>query len=355
MLKESFQRIKDYIKGLIRKFPALWSLYWATKQQFLRIIQLRYFVHDIRSVYRSMIWPEKHSLYAPLAAELLFQYHKLEKGLVMPGPRRFFGLEPAQKTMELLEQWIDRGFAMDDPVFKGAIDTLVAYKLRISEFHGNAVNAGEIAERIETFISRRGILASETLSIQPQIKRQLGNDELTAFSKLIEARRSVRSFSPRPVSRSDLMNAVAMAKMSPSACNRQPTKIFIATEKAVIEGMLSFQNGNRGFGHLAPSLAVIAVDRRCYFDATERNQPYIDGSLFAMTFMYALEAHGLSTCCLNWCVTPDKDREFKTRYKIDNEFVILMLVVVGYAEESCLVPYSPRRDTKHLIEDIFCC
>jgi hypothetical protein len=95
---------------------------------------LRYFLYDIRHTYWTMFWREAHTARATLSAELLFQYHKLEKGLVMPGPRRLFGVEPAIAAMALCQRWIDAGYPCTDPVFVGAVETLAAHWRRLQAF-----------------------------------------------------------------------------------------------------------------------------------------------------------------------------------------------------------------------------
>jgi hypothetical protein len=37
-------------------------------------------------------------------------------------------------------------------------------------------------------------------------------------------------------------------------------------------------------------------------------EPALDGGLFLMSFLLALESQGLASCCLNFCVGPQTDR-----------------------------------------------
>ncbi len=117
-------RIKQRLKQRLRASPALWGTYWRIKQELLRLWLLRYMVHDLVSIYRSMFWAPGSRARHTLCAALLFQYHKLEKGLSMPGPRRLFGIDPATEVMRTLRLWQAAGHADDDPIFLGAIATL---------------------------------------------------------------------------------------------------------------------------------------------------------------------------------------------------------------------------------------
>jgi nitroreductase len=117
--------------------------------------------------------------------------------------------------------------------------------------------------------------------------------------------------------------------------------------------LISLQNGNKGFGHLIPTLAVITSDSGAFFDASERHEPYIDGGLFSMTLMYALSAKGLATCCLNWCVSPDKDVALRNILPLADSEVVIMLMAIGYPEPDVLVPRSPRKPTANVLIEVF--
>jgi hypothetical protein len=72
--------------------------------------------------------------------------------------------------------------------------------------------------------------------------------------------------------------------------------------------MLKLQNGNTGFGHTIPLLALVTADLGAFFDSSERIEPALDGGLFLMSFLLALESQGLASCCLNFCVGPQTDK-----------------------------------------------
>ncbi|KQP43198.1 hypothetical protein ASF44_06420 [Pseudorhodoferax sp. Leaf274] len=90
-------------------------------------------------------------------------------------------------------------------------------------------------------------------------------------------------------------------------------------------------------------MIVICADSRYFFDASERNQPYIDSGLFSMSLILALQARGIASCCLNWCVAPDLDQRAHQQGNIADHEKIIMYLAVGYASANALVPRSPRR------------
>lgn len=336
--------LKAKLKRALQSQPVLWDIYWRTKQEFVRFALLRYYIYDIRHTYRAMHWPTGHKARQTLSSALLFQYHKLEKGLVMPGKRRFFGVDPAEATMKMMHRWQAVGYELDDPVYLGAIETLRGYRERLRE---NSLDPEDkVSSRLDHFLSRCNV-ADDALST-PQKLAELPmtySSAETAFRALAEARRSVRDYRPEPVPEAILREAVQMAQLSPSACNRQPWRVYLISDDEKKQQLLSYQNGNRGFGHLAPHIAIVTADEQSFFDASERHEPYIDGGLFSMSFIFALSAQGVGSCCLNWCVPPAKDKAVHRLFDLPESQRIVMLIAIGYAPEDCMVPRSPRRDT----------
>jgi len=340
--------LKSSVKGFVQKSPLIWGVYYRTKTEILRVVNLRYYLYDISQNYKAMHWTPANEKRSIISSELLFQYHKLEKGLVMPGPKRLFGLVPAKATMAIIKKW-QRIEMVDnnDPVYLGAIGTLQSYYDRIvsCDLDPNDTILSELKTFLDNHSCERNSYATPCELTHVQGVKDNIDEQ---FPLLMNARRSVRTFTEQPVERDILENVVRVSQLSPSVCNRQPVKVTIVSDPDMKKKLLSHQNGNTGFGHLAPHIAVIATDAHCFFGATERNEPYVDGGLFSMSFILALKAQNISSCCLNWCVKPKTDKAAHKLLGLDPSMRIIMLIAIGYAPEETYVPRSPRRE----IEDV---
>jgi len=140
-----------------------------------------------------------------------------------------------------------------------------------------------------------------------------------------------------------------IAQKSPSVCNRQGSKAYVITDKERISKTLSFQNGNRGFGHLANKLIIVTTDLRVFEGVHERNQSYIDGGLFAMSLLYGLHYFNLGACSLNWCNDYRVDQEFKKFIGINDYENIVMMISVGHLQDNFRVGVSQRRDLDEVL------
>ncbi|MFG6417033.1 nitroreductase family protein [Roseateles sp. DC23W] len=342
--------IKQSLKQQVQKSTLVWGSYQTVKAQVNRLRTAAFYRYDAGRSWRYMIWRPTNDARWALSSELLFQYHKLEKGLVMPGKPRLFGTDPVRATMALMRRWEAAGHPTSDPIYRGACATVSCYRAGL-QARGLERESPALAQ-IDKFLSER----QSTLAVDPMTTPvplaapgTAAAGSWQAFEALSVARRSVRDFSSQTVPAELVQEAVRVAALSPSACNRQPNKVVLIEGREEIDRALAFQNGNRGFGHKVPLLAVLVVDSTGYFDGSERNQAYVDGGLFAMSLMFALRALGLGSCSLNWCVTPATDRAFRKLGHVKDQETIMMMLAIGYPPEAVTVPLSPRRHADDVI------
>jgi nitroreductase len=323
------------------------TLYKASRATYHRVRKLTFYISDAHQTYRDMRWDgQANANYVQLSSELIFQYHKLEKGMCMPGERRFFGYDPAISTLSLLARWRQAGFSTQDRIYLGAVETLRSYRQRIEDTPIQSTK--HLRTKLDIELAEHTQTHAELQTPHPFIC----GDDMESFSVLEQLaihRRSVRSFQPQAVDLALLGRAAQLAQLSPSACNRQPWRLHHYSDRTTIDAMLALQNGNRGFGHTIPTLLVLTSDAKSFFDASERNEPYIDGGLFAMALVLALQALGIASCCLNWCVEPAQDRAAHVFGQIPASERIVMYIAAGYATDKALVPRSPRREIDNVL------
>ncbi len=310
--------------------------------------QLLWFWRDARHAHRYMSWRRPTDDAWTLSAELLFQFHKLEKGLCMPPPRRHFGNDPLRVTVGLIDRWRRASLPTGDPIFVGAQATLAAYAARVEQIPPPPALQTTIGTLLD-----RGLQGHRPTAAQSTPIAAAGRDgaDHASLEALLRARRSVRHFADDAVPVDDLRAAVAAAQLAPSACNRQPWRVHVYRDTALIARLLRWQNGNAGFGHRLRTLLVVTADSTGFFDASERHQAYVDGGLFTMALILALQSRGIASCCLNWCITSSAQDDGAHRDGgIPDRERIVMYVAVGYAAPDALVPRSPRRSVDAVLQ-----
>lgn len=168
------------------------------------------------------------------------------------------------------------------------------------------------------------------------------------FSELTERRHAIRSYSDTPVTKQDLEPVIELALRTPSVCNRQPTRVRIFTDKDTITQALKVQGGFGGYD-APPALILVSSDLQAFMNINEHNEGYVDGGLFAMSLLYALEASGYAACPLNTMFSTETDEETRRLLAIPDNEVLIMYIAVGHFRDTSRICLSRRFNLNHVL------
>lgn len=161
---------------------------------------------------------------------------------------------------------------------------------------------------------------------------------------LAQRRRSVRWFAPQMPERELVDKAISLGSLAPTACNRLPYRYEVLDDPALVIQAARLAGGTGGFAEQIPMLIVLIGNLGAYFHERDRHLIYIDGSLSAMSTVFALETLGLSSCCINWSDVPDREEGMKNLLSLGDHERPIMLIAVGYADPIGVVPYSSKKE-----------
>ena len=243
-------------------------------------------------------------------------YHQIEKGLTFPAPKRPFGARASTGIQEHLRHIDPDDFHATEA--RHALADLASWNVRGEYPTYSSYGVNEQAD---------GSPTSPT-SFDPE--------------SFFESRHSVRNFHrERTVSEELVTRACRLAQSAPSVCNRQAARIHLFGGRKARQA-LCLQNGNRGFRESITNLAIITIDRRWFLRAEERNQRWIDGGIFASTFMWALHSLGVASCMLNWSVTNHETIALRSQLKLPKSEDVICMVAFGYPPDPFRVSRSRR-------------
>lgn len=95
---------------------------------------------------------------------------------------------------------------------------------------------------------------------------------------------------------------------------------------------------------------MITTDTRYFIDVTERNQVYVDGGLFAMSLLYALEYERLAACALNTMFDPKRESATRKLLGINESENMIMYLTVGNFKDNYRVPKSYRLSVEQIVK-----
>lgn len=278
-----------------------------------------------------------------MMANITYQFHVVEKGLTMPNRRWNFGHAKILPLIDDCHQFIDR-YGADNDELRGAVGVLKTY------LDEHAAHGVDVPDTISGPISALALRVPEATPVQ---QKRLSRDEYFAdadamFSAFSRSRGSVRNYSDKRIPVEEMLRSVDIAKSAPSACNRQATRVYIVQEREKIDQILSFQNGNLGFGHLADKLVVLTSDISSFRGADERNFAWMDCGIFAMNLMYALHHLRIGACPLNAGISPAKEKKVREACGIPPEEIVCLFISCGYLPDQIDLANSERKRTEEI-------
>jgi len=284
---------------------------------------VRAFLSDY-SRYRKYACASTHQTTAVenLSAMIMMEAHKIEKAFSLPSPRPGFGMLVINGLMEILHQYKDLGCDCEGLAFRKAQSVLAEY-LRYHDKIG--YDLGSRKEEILPWADMRcDIGGYHETSAEEWLEKAHGNFEECALS-----RSSVRTYGSNPISDEIIKDAVRIARKTPSVCNRQAWHTYIVKSSEMKLKLMELQTGCRGFGDTSAFMAIITANIRSFVGPYERNQSYIDGGLYAMSFLYALHYKGVGACPLHWMVPSARSKELRALLNMEDSENIIMVISAG--------------------------
>lgn len=331
--------LKQIIKLLLIKYPFIYNK--------IQNIRSKRIIHSIiKNEYKFLC---QHSgsintLNKKLCLETQIQLraHCIEKGLSLRNPKIGFGKKIILELIEYIKQYVliygNNNFIIEN------IKILNAYV----SFHNDIDVIDDIVNNLKQLKSITGEISS---CDDAGIIYYNYNENMIArkgdFEQFAKSRHSLRYFDN---TRIDIMDAVKksleLAQTAPSACNRQPQKVYVFRNKAK-DTILKFQQGANSFSSEVDTVLLITAqqERYCY----DIHQPYIDGGIYSMNLLYSLHYYGLGTIPLSAGMITEKEyKQICKMYNISEGENFILFIAVGGMPQECKSNYSYRNPVKDI-------
>jgi nitroreductase len=266
--------------------------------------------------------------------------HRLEKGLIMKPPRPIFGLDKIGETVHAYIACLKQL----DQTETGVKSSLEWAKSILDAYFDRVADHPIIAEARAQYLAA-GDQSMLDMSVAKTPYRRTTPANLPTIEQLEDLahfRRSVRWFSDRPVPREAIDRAIRVGMEAPSACNRQPFRYEVFDTKDLVQKVGAIPKGTPGWLHQIPCFVVIIGKFDAFRFERDRHVPYIDGCLSAMGLIYALEAQGISSCCVNFPDFADTEKRMAQVLKLPPWERAIMCLAVGYPDMGERVLYSQK-------------
>lgn len=258
---------------------------------------------------------------------LLLLAHSLEKGMGTNTPRRGFGIEKASKLIDEINAYVAR---IEQPVtryvYNEAMSVLGTY-IQFTVDSGVEISALTAAyQKILELYGVEMLSAGYTVVDTDALYKSVDTESALGF---MSSRHSIRSFENRPVSETEMDKVLETASLAPSACNRQPIKVFWTNKPDSVSRISEYIPGNKGFEDAIPNWAIVAADRTM-FGEQEVLQWYVNGGIYVSHLVQAFHAHKLGSCIFQIPIGLDCMKEIRKVAGISDHYAIVCAVGFGY-------------------------
>lgn len=277
--------------------------------------------------------------------ELRRNIHRLEKGIIMQPRRDIFAKDYIGETMEFYEQAIGQykhdAESIDAAELEWATSVLAQYFTLCA--------TGD--ERVDAMRARFDEIKDEFKATGKSVPYVAGERPAHGVSygdmvALAQHRRSIRWFTSKKPERELIDKALEVAAQAPTACNRMPYEYRIFDDPELVKEVADIPFGAGGYSHQIPTLAVVIGKLDSYFSPRDRHAIYVDGSLSAMSFMFALDTLGVSSCVINWPDFEPLEMKMQKKLGLGPDERVIMLVAIGYADPQGGVPHSTKKELR---------
>ncbi len=166
------------------------------------------------------------------------------------------------------------------------------------------------------------------------------------FLELAKTRRSVRDYADKPVSRAQLEQVLEAGRLAPSACNRQPWRLVVATEAADRERLSEAYGG--AWLRQAPVVIVICANREAAWRRGDgKLSADVDAAIVTDHMTLAAAELGLGTC---WICAFDAAR-LSAILKLGPEWEPIVMLPLGHpAAASASSPRTSRKELAEIVQ-----
>ena len=166
------------------------------------------------------------------------------------------------------------------------------------------------------------------------------------FDAVIANRRSVRKYIDKPVEREKIIRIIKNAIWAPSACNRQPWRFIIFSDR---DGMEMFANFIQKFILNVPTGILIIQSKEAYNEIDIHYTPYLDAGIVSQNIMLSAQNEGLGSCFVNtgdYELSKPQVEKIKHHFDIPDDWIITGLITLGYPK------YTPHPPGRKVVEDV---
>ena len=280
---------------------------------------------------------------------IIYHCHSIEKGL-SHFKLRPFGSRVINSLIHLLKKGLKHPNYESQFSFIIGINSLREYQ---KAYNQNKWNYRMEYKKVSKFLKHYEKIKYLKTGTNILTKEELKKDYKINYKKFISSRHSIRNYKNLKLKTKDIIEALEMAKYSPSACNRQFIKVHYYPNGKMRQNIIDYSIGKSGFYLDGVNTFIITFDVNGLGlnDKGERNQGYLNAGLFATNLINAFHSIGIGTCLIGFNNPVIQEEKLKKINNIPSNERIAVMLYAGYYDDKSIVTISPRKNVKDIFTE----
>ena len=286
-------------------------------------------------------WKSSGINYSPnqnKTVSVLMSVHMLEKALVM-GSEKYLNTVKYHNIIANISQLIESGASPEE--FNIAGSTAII-KAALSTLSGHEDEKAEL----ESLIMKYNIPERFRGGIERVPSREIFSHNDFDFHAFVSSRHSVRRFKDKIISREVIYDIIREAEYYPSACNRQPCKVYFTENPDTIKRIKKYIDG-----FVSPCVhdcLIVTCDRALLLLSERNDQEYINGGIFLAYLVMSVHAHGLASCLFQFLQVNMRQNDIKREFGIPENEIIVAFLGIGEPEDEVICACAKRRPVEEI-------
>ena len=244
-------------------------------------------------------------------------------------------------TERLLNDYIDYpriGDAVAETI--GVVQSVIA----ANKYGG--VDCSKLQAELDGFIKRNGLseVKPRMITIHRVEKEEQPINIATKYDSFVRTRHSIREYTGEIVDEQVIREIVTTALICPSACNRQPCKVYYSPNPEKIRDLFPDKSVTKDVFNL-----LVVTVNKSFYNVRELFQPWLDGGIFVESLIMAIHSRGLGACLFQYVKTNSNYQKLKDRVGIPDNEDILCCVGFGYLKDEYPIIETHRKDVSEML------
>lgn len=272
---------------------------------------------------------------------LLLLAHSLEKGMSLPSPKPGFGYDKAVSLLDALEAY--RADSMDENryAFVEGVSVLGVYIANTDNDMSFLIDRYKNLSA-DVSLNHAGF---DVVSDMDFLYEKVNTKQGEFF---IRSRHSIRSYENICVDKTIIRKVLELASCAPSACNRQPVKVYVSSKPDKVEAVSGLILGNKGFEDEVPNWAIVSIDKKL-FNYGEPLQWYINGGIYLSYIVEAFHAYHIGSCIFQTPMNNSNTMKLRDLISIPKNEAIIAAIGFGYAKKQNKIVVAQRRPVDEIL------